>query len=168
MDAGLNETSCFFEDGDGAEVEHGYYFEEVGSNNPYFTYSSDSFSRFKEIFTGGDFTYDSSRRKVTRSKSESIFFERDVFRFFFKYRVLLLLLLLQHLFKHSHTSIVELNVTSKLSSGRVVCSVGESRVAVGRPCRRMLLRALGGCRTDSPEYGTRMNLSSLLAPFPLI
>lgn len=60
----MNETSCFFEDGDGDKVEHGYYFDEIGTTNSYFSYSSDSFSLFKEIFTGGDFTYDNSRRKV--------------------------------------------------------------------------------------------------------
>lgn len=61
----MNETSCFFADGDGEEVEHGHYFEAVGSTNPLFSSSSESLSKFKNIFTGGDFTYDSDRRKVS-------------------------------------------------------------------------------------------------------
>eukprot|EP00752_Nemacystus_decipiens_P015150 g13496.t1 len=65
VDSGLNETSCFFADEDGGQVEHGHYFEEVGSINPYFSYSdTESFSGFVGVFDGGDFTYDSSRRKV--------------------------------------------------------------------------------------------------------
>lgn len=65
VDSGLNETSCFFADGDGKGVEHGYYFEELGSSNPYFSSSSDSFSKFYGLYDGGHFAYDSSRRKVT-------------------------------------------------------------------------------------------------------
>ncbi len=65
VDSGLNETSCYFEHGDGTEVTHGHYFEEVGSTNPYFSTSgSESWSKFKKVFDDGDFTYDSDRRKV--------------------------------------------------------------------------------------------------------
>lgn len=64
VDSGLNETSCFFADGDGGEVAHGHYFEEVGSTNAYFSSDSVSSSKFVKVFDGGDFTYDSSRRKV--------------------------------------------------------------------------------------------------------
>lgn len=44
VDTGLDETSCFFADDDGLEVEHGYL---VGHNS-----------------TNFEFTYDLSRRKV--------------------------------------------------------------------------------------------------------
>ncbi|CBN78745.1 peptidase S8 and S53 [Ectocarpus siliculosus] len=64
IDAGVNETTCFLEHGDGTEVEHGYYFDFVASSNPLFTSSSESRSMFKAEFTGGDFSYDSDRRKV--------------------------------------------------------------------------------------------------------
>lgn len=64
VDSGLNETSCFFADGDGSEVEHGHYFEMVGSTNPSFSSDSVSSSKFVRVFEGGDFTYDSGRRKV--------------------------------------------------------------------------------------------------------
>ncbi|CAN0460486.1 unnamed protein product, partial [Laminaria digitata] len=30
VDTGLDETSCYFEDGDGLEVTHGHYFEKFG------------------------------------------------------------------------------------------------------------------------------------------
>ncbi|CAM9533797.1 unnamed protein product [Scytosiphon promiscuus] len=64
VDSGLNETSCYFAHGDGSEVEHGHYFEEIGSTNPYFSSDSESFSKFKPVFEGGDFSYTSGRRKV--------------------------------------------------------------------------------------------------------
>ena len=64
VDSGLNETSCYFAHGDGTQVDHGHYFEAVGSTNPSFSSSSESSSRFKSVFEGGDFTYDSDRRKV--------------------------------------------------------------------------------------------------------
>ncbi|CAN0535588.1 unnamed protein product, partial [Laminaria digitata] len=30
LDSGLDETSCYFEDGDGLEVTHGYFFDRIG------------------------------------------------------------------------------------------------------------------------------------------
>lgn len=52
-------------DGDGNTVEHGHYFKDIGSTNPAFSYSSSySWSRFRTIFEGGDFTFDLKRRKV--------------------------------------------------------------------------------------------------------
>lgn len=54
VDSGLDETSCFFIDEDGQEIPHGYYFEEMAflEEGTYF------------ISTGGNSTYDLSRRKV--------------------------------------------------------------------------------------------------------
>lgn len=58
VDSGLDETSCFFVDGDGQEVAHGYYFDELSKS-----YSSVSVPAYTK-FEGGDFSFDSSRRKV--------------------------------------------------------------------------------------------------------
>ena len=69
VDSGLDETSCFFIDDDGGEVEHGHYFEELARVESYFLTAS-SFYRYStntavhEVFNGGDFVYDTSRRKV--------------------------------------------------------------------------------------------------------
>lgn len=65
VDTGLNETSCFFADGDGKTIQHGHYFQDVGTTNPRFTSSSDvSWSRFRTVEDGGDFTHFPDRRKV--------------------------------------------------------------------------------------------------------
>lgn len=50
----MDETSCFFIDGDGEEIQHGYYFDEV---------AMDSENVFV-ISTGSDFYFDMTRRKV--------------------------------------------------------------------------------------------------------
>ncbi|CAM9868950.1 unnamed protein product, partial [Ascophyllum nodosum] len=69
VDSGLDETSCFFIDDDGEKIEHGHYFEELAWTVRYFwtvssnyLYSSDT--DVHEVFNGGDFVYDTSRRKV--------------------------------------------------------------------------------------------------------
>lgn len=59
VDSGLDETSCFFVDGDGQEVTHGYYFDEMSES-----YSSVSVPAFTK-FQGGDFSFEPSRRKVS-------------------------------------------------------------------------------------------------------
>ncbi|CAN0335611.1 unnamed protein product, partial [Ectocarpus fasciculatus] len=58
VDTGLDETSCFFIDDDGEEVEHGHFFEEL------FVSSSSSQLVYVPLFEGGDFTYSEDRRKV--------------------------------------------------------------------------------------------------------
>lgn len=61
IDTGLDETSCFFVDEDGLEVEHGYYFEELGFvGEPSF-----DLSNVVKIFEGGSFPFDLTRRKVS-------------------------------------------------------------------------------------------------------
>lgn len=63
-DSGLDETSCYFADGDGEEISHGHYFEEL--SNTYVAYDGSSSSSFWfQDFQGGDFFYDLSRRKVS-------------------------------------------------------------------------------------------------------
>ncbi|CBN77322.1 peptidase S8 and S53 [Ectocarpus siliculosus] len=59
VDTGLDETSCFFIDDGGEEVDHGYYFEElfVGS-------AGSSQLIYFPVFDEGDFTYAEERRKV--------------------------------------------------------------------------------------------------------
>lgn len=59
--SGLDETSCFFVDEDGQEIEHGYYFDEVGFAGEV----TDDNARYE--FSGGHFPYDTSRRKVKRT-----------------------------------------------------------------------------------------------------
>lgn len=59
IDTGLDETSCFFTDGDGLEVEHGYYFEELG-----FVGTPSSAGNHYAPFEGGHFPFDLTRRKV--------------------------------------------------------------------------------------------------------
>eukprot|EP00903_Cladosiphon_okamuranus_P018381 g16907.t1 len=60
IDTGLDETSCFFVDEDGLEVEHGYYFEELGfAGEP-------SFDNVISLFEGGSFPFDLSRRKIVQ------------------------------------------------------------------------------------------------------
>ncbi|CAM9635784.1 unnamed protein product [Ectocarpus sp. 4 AP-2014] len=58
VDTGLDETSCFFIDDGGEEVDHGYYFEEL------FVSSSSSQLFYIPLFEAGDFTYTEERRKV--------------------------------------------------------------------------------------------------------
>lgn len=58
VDTGLDETSCYFADDSGEEIQHGYYFNEL-----YVDTSSSLLYAFPD-FDGGDFTYDLSRRKV--------------------------------------------------------------------------------------------------------
>jgi len=60
----LDETSCYFIDGDGQEVEHGYFFDELSEGSYYLSSGSETFTSKINIFTGGDFFFDSSRRKV--------------------------------------------------------------------------------------------------------
>eukprot|EP00752_Nemacystus_decipiens_P002497 g2346.t1 len=77
VDTGLDETSCFFADGDGQEIPHGYYFEELSeggfrfptSQGDYYYYTSQGaypYSYVPEVFEGGDFSFDLSRRKVVQ------------------------------------------------------------------------------------------------------
>lgn len=61
IDTGLDETSCFFADGDGQEVTHGHYFEEL-SESCYSTVEGNLLPY--NDFQDGDFTFDLSRRKV--------------------------------------------------------------------------------------------------------
>lgn len=60
LDTGLDETSCFFIDGDGQEVTHGYYYDAMGSP------ASSTFSSYSTygVFQGGDFSFYPERRKV--------------------------------------------------------------------------------------------------------
>lgn len=60
IDTGLDETSCFFVDDDGEEVQHGYYFDELSAAVVTATSVTDPHS----IFSGGNFTYYPERRKV--------------------------------------------------------------------------------------------------------
>ena len=50
----MDESSCFFADESGEEVEHGHYFEEIGLTM-YYVYA---------VFDGGYFPIDMSLRKV--------------------------------------------------------------------------------------------------------
>ena len=59
IDTGMDETSCFFIDEDGQEVEHGYYFEELG-----FVGEPSFGGNHVAPFEGGSFPFDLSRRKV--------------------------------------------------------------------------------------------------------
>lgn len=54
MDSGLDETSCYFVDDEGGEVEHGYIFEV-----------EDSFL----VYNGGYYPIDAARRKVRISST---------------------------------------------------------------------------------------------------
>lgn len=69
VDTGLDYNSCFFRDEDGVEVAHGHYFEELGVEADALSYWYFSTFNLKvaQIFTGGNFTYDLSRRKVSTS-----------------------------------------------------------------------------------------------------
>ena len=69
VDSGLDETSCFFIDDDEEEIEHGHYFEELAifivglltaSSREIFS----SYISALGVFEGGDFSYNTSRRKV--------------------------------------------------------------------------------------------------------
>ena len=81
IDTGLDETSCFFADGDGLEVPHGYYYEKQSEDAFYqytsageaLAYTSEGVLRpfYPSIFEGGDFSFDSSRRKVSTADSFS-------------------------------------------------------------------------------------------------
>lgn len=59
IDTGLDETSCYFIDDDGLEVEHGYYYEGLGAG---ILTSGSSFTS-----SGSDFDYFPERRKVRRT-----------------------------------------------------------------------------------------------------
>lgn len=59
VDSGLDETSCFFIDEDGEEVEHGYFFDEIGF------IGEPSIATAVLVFAGGYFPFDLTRRKVT-------------------------------------------------------------------------------------------------------
>ncbi|CAM9790716.1 unnamed protein product, partial [Ectocarpus fasciculatus] len=61
IDSGLDETSCYFIDDDGEEVDHGYYFNELGQAAVYGYTSSDE---IPNNFDGGDFSYYPDRRKI--------------------------------------------------------------------------------------------------------
>lgn len=61
IDTGLDETSCYFVDDDGEEIEHGYFFDEIG-----FSYNEfNEVTGIYTIFTGGNFTFFPNRRKVS-------------------------------------------------------------------------------------------------------
>lgn len=62
VDSGLDETSCFFADDDGLEIEHDYLFEDYSiffdsGNDSTLVSANDEMKEFK---------YDLSRRKVMR------------------------------------------------------------------------------------------------------
>lgn len=63
IDTGLDETSCFFIDDDGEEVDHGYYFDELAILSLSAT-SEASESRIFASFNDGDFSSYPERRKV--------------------------------------------------------------------------------------------------------
>lgn len=66
VDTGLDYSSCFFIDEDGEEVRHGFYFDEIGLPDDFYsaTASSSTFSA-RAVFNGGDFHADINRRKVS-------------------------------------------------------------------------------------------------------
>lgn len=65
IDTGLDETSCFFADGDGEDVTHGHYFEELSEKFTTITSQEEYYGTVGfEEFEGGDFSFDLSRRKV--------------------------------------------------------------------------------------------------------
>lgn len=55
VDTGLDETSCFFADDDGLQVEHGHLFDGV---------RKESDGNVSLVFDNYSFAYDLSRRKV--------------------------------------------------------------------------------------------------------
>lgn len=55
VDSGLDETSCFFADDDGLQVEHGHLFEG---------YRNESDGSVSIVLEDYSFAYDMSRRKV--------------------------------------------------------------------------------------------------------
>ena len=55
VDSGLDETSCFFADHDGLQVEHGHVFDGLRLD-------SDGYGSV--VFEDYSFAYDMSRRKV--------------------------------------------------------------------------------------------------------
>ncbi|CAM9166855.1 unnamed protein product, partial [Hapterophycus canaliculatus] len=57
IDTGVDETSCYFIDDDGEEVEHGYYYDELSAPTLSVTPPFSSFN-------GGDFSYFPERRKI--------------------------------------------------------------------------------------------------------
>lgn len=63
MDSGLDETSCFFEDEDGLQVEHGHLFDG-------FRKESDGTVSF--VSENYSFAYDMSRRKVRLSQAQQL------------------------------------------------------------------------------------------------
>lgn len=71
VDTGLDETSCFFIDDGGEEVDHGYYFEElfVGA-------TSSSQLIYYPVGEEGDFTYTEERRKVIAAWKPLVFCPR--------------------------------------------------------------------------------------------
>lgn len=60
IDTGLDESSCYFIDEDGGEVDHGYYFDEIGFTGD----GSHASQNLETLFNGGDFTFDLERRKA--------------------------------------------------------------------------------------------------------
>ncbi|CAM9668187.1 unnamed protein product, partial [Laminaria digitata] len=62
LDTGLDETSCYFEDGDGLEVVHGHFFEDLGFVD--FASGSSSSVMTVLVFDDGDFSFDVDRRKI--------------------------------------------------------------------------------------------------------
>ena len=71
IDTGLDETSCYFSDEDGQQVDHGYFFDELSDGSYYVGTGSDTISKIG-IFEGGDFSFDSSRRKVRISRDSRL------------------------------------------------------------------------------------------------
>ncbi|CAM9309050.1 unnamed protein product [Choristocarpus tenellus] len=57
----IDETSCFFANGDGTEIEYGYYFDEI-----YWEIHGNYHYVNETVFTGGNFTFDLSRRKLVQ------------------------------------------------------------------------------------------------------
>ncbi|CAM9132446.1 unnamed protein product, partial [Laminaria digitata] len=67
VDSGLDETSCFFADGDGQQVAHGHYYEELALIEPSSSEdpaSSEPVLSSPLVFEGGDFPFSPDRRKI--------------------------------------------------------------------------------------------------------
>lgn len=71
VDSGLDETSCFFADGDGEEVTHGHYYEELGLKPPFSFYSMSSSSDWGYYSTSSSSYFSSSSTAPSPSPTSS-------------------------------------------------------------------------------------------------
>lgn len=72
VDTGLDETSCFFAEADGSEIEHGHYLDEFA-----FLSYPHSYGNAAVAFNGGSFPVNMTRRKVratTKGARNVVFF----------------------------------------------------------------------------------------------